>query len=515
MKKRYIWIAVVVIVVAAGAYFFIFRKKATTYAVAYTVAYQDVRTTVLATGTVTSQSDLSLGFKNSGTVDQIPVSVGDKVRQGQTLASLDSKDAKAGIAQAQAQVASAQAQLEKVINGVSGVDVTVAQSAVDSAKVTLANAQANYDAVVSQQKVAVSNALAALMDTGLQATPATSNSSSAILTVSGTYTSSIKGSYVITVQSTGNGPVFSISGLEQQGASTLISRGVPQALGSNGLFVTFSAAGSLLSGDTWTIQIPNMLSPSYVTNSNAYQAALQAQDNQVTAAQSQVSSAQAALEQTQAALAQKQAPSRPEDVAAARAAVAQAQAQLQTAQNQYSNDLIVAPIDGTITSVDAKIGETAAPQQEVIKMLDQSSLHVESNISESSIAQVQSGQQIDMTLDAFGPNKHFTGQVVSIDPASVVVQGVIDYRVVSSLPTDQGIKPGMTVNLTITTADKPNVLAVPSRLIKGSIGQEAVSVLKGSAPTDVHVTLGQAGDSYTEITSGLSLGDEVVAPPAK
>ena len=73
-----------------------------------------------------------------------------------------------------------------------------------------------------------------------------------------------------------------------------------------------------------------------------------------------------------------------------------------------------------------------------------------------------------MTLDAFGPDQHFSGTVISIDPASVVVQNVIDYRVVSSPPADPDIKPGMTVNLTITTDDEPDTLAVPSRLISGA-----------------------------------------------
>ena len=302
MKKKYIWITAVIVIVAIIGYLIFGRKKAVTYTVAYTVAKQDVRTTVLATGTVTSQDDLSLGFQNSGTVAAVNVQVSQAVKQGQVLASLDAGAAKAAIAQAQAQVDSAQARWKKCRTA-SAADIQVAQAAVDAANVAVTNAQSSYAGVVAQQKVAVSNALSAVMNSGLQATPSTSNSSSATASVSGTYTDSAQGSYVVTVQNTGNGTVYSVSGLEQQAATTLISRGVPLALGSKGLFITFSAAGTLQAGDSWTITIPNQLSPSYVSNSNAYQASLQTQSNQVTAAQSQVDSAQAALEQAKASLA--------------------------------------------------------------------------------------------------------------------------------------------------------------------------------------------------------------------
>jgi RND family efflux transporter MFP subunit len=277
-----------------------------------------------------------------------------------------------------------------------------------------------------------------------------------------------------------------------------------------GLFITFSAAGTLSAGDSWTVSIPNMLSSTYVANSNAYQAALQTQANQTTTAQSQVSSAQASLEQAQASLANTSAPSLPQDVDAAKAAVAQAEAALQSAQVQYSNDIIVAPINGTVTAVNAKIGQTASPSEDAIEILDPSSLHVESDISESSIAQVQPGQPIAMTLNAFGPNQNFAGTVTSIDPASTVIQGVIDYRVVSSLPANPDIKPGMTVNLVITTNDVPNVLAVPSRLISGSGSSQTVSVLKNGTPASVSIATGAVGDTYTQIVSGLSAGDEIV-----
>lgn len=508
MKKRYYWIIAVVAAVLIVSFRIYKSKHQTAYTVAYTVAQQDVKQTVLATGTVTSQSNLDLSFKNNGTLAKLNVDVGNQVRQGQILAMLDQKEAAAAITQAKAQLLAAQASYNKLLNGASSADIDVAKTAVETAQVALNNAKNAYANTVAQQKVAVQNALSAMLNSGLAAFPAAANTSTATVAISGTYNGP-QGSYTLNIFNTGAGASsYGVTGLET--ASGTITRGVPQALGNNGLFFTISASGTLASNDSWTINIPNNQASTYLTSYNAYQAALAAQSQAVTAAQGAVDSAQAALDNATAQLAFKQAAARPEDVQAAQAQVEQAQASLQNANNTYANNTIVAPIDGVITAVDAKIGETIAPQKEVLVLLDQKSLHVESNISESSIALVKTGQNIDMTLDAFGPDRHFSGQVLSIDPASTVVQGVINYRVVSSIPEDPSIKPGMTVNVTIQISDKPNVLAVPNRLIKSKGDRKFVTVVRGGKTVDADITTGAVGDNFTEIISGLNQNDQII-----
>lgn len=472
-------------------------KHKTSYTVAYTVDQQDVKQTVLSTGTVTSQSDLNLSFKNTGTLQRLNVQVGDQVRQGQTLAMLDEKNASSAITQAKATLLAAQANYDKLQNGASGADLNVAKTALETAKTA-------YDNTVAQQKVLVANALSALLNSGLAAMPAANNTSGATITISGAY-SGPQGSYTINISPLGGAVGYSISGIEQ--TSGVLTRAIAQPLGNNGLFFTVNASSDNIVG-TWTLQIPNTQAATYVTNYNAYQAALQ---NQTQA----IASAQAAVDSAQAQLDLKQSPPRPEDLQAAQAQVQQAEAQLQSAENTYSDNIITAPIDGTITSVDATIGETIAPQKEVLVLLDPNSLHVESDVSESSIALIQAGQQIDMTLDAFGPDQHFSGNVISIDPAATVQQGVINYRVISSIPQDKGIKPGMTVNITIQISDKPNVLAVPNRLIQSQGNQKFVTVLKNGKAVNVNIQTGAVGDNFTEVSSGLNQGDKLINLPSQ
>ncbi len=454
-KKR-VWILVGVILVGFIG-FLIFRPKAVSPKESYTVSKRDVKQTVIATGSVTSQSDLSLSFKSSGVVSKVYVSVGDKVRSGQTLASLDQRDASASVA--------------------------VASAALTSAKVSLNNAKATYNTTVSAQQTAVSNALSTMLNSGLTALPNSANTSSATVTISGTYAGTEQGEDLISLAFGGDGFHYSVSGLET--TSGYVIRGTSLPVGNHGLYVTFSSTGTLSPNDSWTINIPNTQSSSYLSAYNAYQTALQTQSQQNQSAAGAV------------------------DVASAN--VDSAAAQLLVAQNNFANNLITAPISGQITAVDVKIGEQISALKQALVILDQNSLHVESNIPESSIGLVKPGQMIDMTMDALGPDQHLSGQVVSIDPASIVDAGVIDFRVVSSLPTDQSkIKPGMTVNLSIIIADKPDTLAVPNRLISSEDDKKFVTLLSSGKIHTVEIQTGLVGDSYTEIISGLSSGDTVV-----
>src|SRR5207249_1527717 len=117
---------------------------------------------------------------------------------------------------------------------------------------------------------------------------------------------------------------------------------------------------------------------------------------------------------------------RPEDLSIAEANVKLTQANL-------NNTLIVAPASGTITEVDIKLGEQAVPAKQALKLLNVGQLHTEALVSEADIASVKVGESIDNTFDALGPDKHFQSKVLTVNPASTVVSGVVNYKVTGSL----------------------------------------------------------------------------------
>jgi RND family efflux transporter MFP subunit len=392
--------------------------------------------------------------------------------------------------------------------------VQVSQAAVDSARVALKNAQKAFEDVQKQQATLVKNTYAALISSGLAAVPKTSPSSnlgSATVTVSGTYTSTESGSYVVTITSSGGSPQFTVSGLEKAGGT--ITAGVPVALGSRGLFVTFSSSSAYID-DTWTIDVPNMRSSSYITNLNAYNAALDSERSATTTAQNAVSAAQSALDQALATLQLKKAAARPADVAAAQAQVLSAQGQVEAASANLENTIIRAPADGTITKVDVKVGEQATALKSVVGLQDVANLYVEANVSEANIAQIKTGQSVGYTFDALGSDRNFTGRVTAIDPASTVISGVVNYKVTASVDQVSDVKPGMTANMSVLVGTSLHALAVPQRALLEKNGKTYVRVVtdtKKQAYSEVEVGTGlEADGGLVEIVRGLSAGQTIV-----
>jgi HlyD family secretion protein len=495
---RLVGLIVVVLIVGSIVRGIYNAKHNTSNIMTDTVKRQNLTQTVLATGDVTSSTDLDLGFKNSGTVQNVNVNVGAQVTKDQVLATLDQKDQLATLTSAQGALAAATANYDKVVAGSSSEDIAVAQAAVNSAQSALTTTQA-------QQQVLVNNAFSALLNAGLAAIPSSTNSTTATATISGTYASSQQGQYEISLSQTGGGLNINYQGLET--GTTPFTDGIPIALGNRGLFITFSASGTFSSVDTWTVPVPNTQASTYLTAYNAYQSALQTQASATAAAQS-------ALDQAQANLALKKAQARPADIEAAKAQILSAQGQVQAANAALENTIIRAPSSGTVTKVDVKVGQTTAALSEALVLENIDQLHLEADISEANVAQIQTGQMIDVTFDAIGPDKHYNATVTNLDLSSTVVSGVVNYKLTASLDKADEIKPGMTANMTIHTGEKDGVLAIPSRAIVLNGETQYVRVItndKTKAYSQQPIQTGfQADGGLVEVTSGLSEGQEIV-----
>ena len=226
------------------------------------------------------------------------------------------------------------------------------------------------------------------------------------------------------------------------------------------------------------------------------------------------SSAQAVVDARTADLNLKKAAARSSDIDAAEANVLSAQGNLQSAQAAYNNTIIRSPADGTVTSVDVKVGELAAAQKEVMILQDVSKLYLEANINEADVASIAIGQPVEVTYDALGPDKKYTATISHIDPASTLVSGVVNYKIKAEIIGDTtSIRPGMTANMTIVVANHPGVLVIPSRaILDGETGKmvRVVTDAKKGTYSETPVTAGIQGDDGTEILGGLSEGQTIV-----
>lgn len=501
LQKHHIFSAVAILIIIVAAITISLKlKQQPTYSFV-SVKSENLTQGATETGTVQSAQDVSLSFQKSGNVAQVSVKAGDTVKKGQLLAALDNKDASAAINQAKASLETAQANQQKVLNGAVSADVAVAQTAVD-------NAKKNLDETTKQQNLLVANAQNAYLNTvnptgmsnGLSATPQTGNQGTAVLTLSGSYNDTVTGQYVLAAYSTGSGAKFTVTGLE---STSLDVKNVPVPLGIKGLFVQVS--GTPAAGDTWIVSIPNTQSPSYISDSNAYNAAVAAHDQAILAAQNALTSAQAAL-------ALKQTPARPEDVAAAQAQVDQANAMLQVAQNSYSNGILVSPIDGVVASTNVKVGEVAGPGKPAIALISSQKFQVITYVSQGDLGKIKINDKAAVTLDAYGSGTKFDATVLSIDPAATMQNNVSGYKVTLEFAqNDDRIKEGLNANVTIFDDSKNNALAVPAGdIITKNNDKFVIKDLGNGKTAQVAVQTGLTGlDGMVEITSGLSDGDRV------
>lgn len=499
--KIHIYIAIAaIILIIVGSLFLSKGLSQKPQLASMAVVKSNVTQGVNVDGTVQAAQDLNLAFEQGGTISRINVKAGDKVKKGQALVVLDSTSLSAALNQASAAVQGSQASYQKLINGATSQDVAVAQVALTNAQTALAN-------TTKQQQVLVDNAYKALQNSGVAAIPGSGNTPGSTATISGTYTGKNQGQYQVAVYSTGSGLKFQYTGLENGNGNVDVT---PQPLGTNGLYIQFSST-NIPVNNTWTISIPNTQSAAYVANNNAYQAALQTQTAAVAAAQSAVDSAQAALNL-------KQTTARPEDLAAAAAQLNAAKAQYQMVQSNYSNSVLIAPIDGIITDVKTKVGQTVAgstlaPGLPVVSMISDQKFQVETFVAENDIGKIKIGDTAQVTLDAYGTNNIFPSTVVSIDPAATVIQGISTYKVTLQFNSeDARIRSGMGANVTITDETHNNVLAIPKSALLSDNGKTYVLVDNSQGNfTKTSITVGVVGiEGKAEVLSGLTEGQKVV-----
>lgn len=446
------------------------------------VAQGTIQKTVVATGEVTSQTNLNLSFDQSGEVKEIKVKVGDKVKKGQILATIDQLDEQAELTQARGALLVAQANYKKAFR-------------------TLESAEGSLENVISEQEVLVKNAERTLLSDNLEAVPEsvdTSTSSSPI--VSGGYNSNIQGEYIITMYASNatSGYSFRVTGLEKGSGTVSTTSSVP--LGTRGLYIKWPE--DFQGGDTWIVSIPNKRSSSYTTNLNAYTLALETQKSEVDKAKRSILEKQAEFSSGNI------------ESEIAYAEVISAQGKVESAQAKVEKKILRAPTDGTITAIDISIGELAKSEEKAMVLQDISNLYFEGLVNEENISLVDEGQTATILLDAFGDTKVFSAVIKEVDLSATKNADVVNYKVTATFDDTTEIKAGMTATATILIDKKDNVLSVPVRAVYQDEGVSFVYVVLDDEKSEYerrNVTTGLLADGVLqEITSGLSFGETVV-----
>lgn len=259
-------------------------------------------------------------------------------------------------------------------------------------------------------------------------------------------------------------------------------------------------------------------------------------------------------------------------IVAAKAQRQQAAAQLSAAQRRIAqsqavltrfNDILqkhysVSPIDGMVTNLPVRVGETAvmgiqnSPGSLIMTIADMSLITAEVKVDETDIVNVKLDQLVEVSIDAI-PNRTFKGTVIEIGNTAILrstglaasqstisSQEAKDFKVVVALTNPPGeIRPGLSCTAKITTATRSNVISAPIQALtvrqrgdleaKPKDGKEdpnarlspaeekrrkeelqGVFVVNGDKAVFRQVETGITGATDIEILSGLKEGDRIV-----
>ena len=154
----------------------------------------------------------------------------------------------------------------------------------------------------------------------------------------------------------------------------------------------------------------------------------------------------------------------------ARANVAAIKAQLQSANQNLSYANIYSPIDGVVLNRNVNIGQTVAASFNTptlfILAKDLTKMQVQASVDEADIGNVEKGQRVTFTVDAF-PDDVFNGTVQEVRLQPSTSANVVTYTTIIDAPNnDMRLKPGMTANITIYTKEAKNALLVSAKALK-------------------------------------------------
>lgn len=199
------------------------------------------------------------------------------------------------------------------------------------------------------------------------------------------------------------------------------------------------------------------------------------------------------------------------DIKAQKSLVRQAQADIEVQKAKINEAVLIAPIDGFIVAVNGEVGEIAKPEIIVVSIISDDKLQIDVDISETTIANVEIGQTVRITLDAF-EQLEWMGKVIKIDPSQSIKGGAVYYKTTVFFDEeDVRIKPGMTANVWVKTDISKDALFVPVSAVQKKDGKTIVQILQERKALEKEVVTGLKNNAgMIEIVSGLSQGEQII-----
>lgn len=535
IKQKKILIAVFVLIIIVFFGYFLIKKEKTSYNI-IKAKKGEISQVVSESGIVKKGDEINLGFKSPGRIEKIFVKVGEKVAAGQLLAKLDTSQLLIQLKEAQSSLESVQIQYKKLLAGPSAEEIKIAQVAVDNAKISFESAKKNLEDIekVSEKKLeqAYEQALNVLYDVELKSynalettrsiqkeyfpyeyvlynDPETLKVKEEIEKMENFYTQIKNYLEKIKINPASDIIDSSIPEIKKILDSIYQSLSIVRQTCESGLYADKISSTDKASLDAQKTNIITVLT-NVSTNQQNISLTKASNTSNINTAKNQVLSAEGFLKKAEEELSKLLAPARQEDIDLYKAKINQTQASVDFLKNQIEESKIISPTAGQITKIRKKAGEMVQLAEPVISFLSENEYQIEVDIYEEEIVKIKINDPAEIKFTAL-PGKIFKGKVISIDPTEEIIENVVYYKVTVSIEQPPSeIKPGMTTDVVIKTAQKENVLLIPKSAVKEKDGKKIVQILENKIIKEKEIQIGLIGNDAVEVVSGLKEDDELI-----
>lgn len=177
---------------------------------------------------------------------------------------------------------------------------------------------------------------------------------------------------------------------------------------------------------------------------------------------------------------------------------------LKAKQREKSKMTITAPSNAVVTAVAARVGDLIGANAPIASLISVGRT-VEAKISEENFASIKLGQKASVRFLTFGADQYnavISKILPAADPATQRYTVFLDV----TLPEGRELKPGLTGEVSIIIAERPNAIVIPRRALVG----QYVFVVDHGTLDQRKIEKGYDGLNDVEILSGLKVGEEVV-----
>jgi RND family efflux transporter MFP subunit len=198
-----------------------------------------------------------------------------------------------------------------------------------------------------------------------------------------------------------------------------------------------------------------------------------------------------------------------EEIRNRQALLAQRRSELALARQQLADTNIYSPTDGFVQERSASVGEYLAAGAPIVTIVKVNPLRLRAEVPEREARGVRAGQSVRVTVE--GDPNAYAGRITRLSPTIAEQNRIL--IVEADISNNGGLRPGTFAQAAIITDDSSMAVTVPTNAIITFAGIEKVIIVKDGKAVEKPVTTGRRAADWTEIVSGINLGEAVVVDP--